>query len=125
MRKRITIGMVILILLLTHTIMGSFITNRKLSNLSIIANSAYEAMSNDHLPYQEFKKLKEEWQDSRKILYIFLNHKTVVELEDNIESIEKLSDTGKSESLYTVLIRTINQVNDLKKSIGITIENIL
>ena len=122
--KRFATALVLLALTLTMSIGAQFIFSKKTGELitdlkSLLAVDAGEGEK------QALDKAESEWRDSKKILHILLVHRSMDEIEININSLREYLDSGDDEALRQACTEALKQLENLRDAGKITIENVL
>ena len=70
-------------------------------------------------------KVESEWRDSKRILHILLVHRSMDEIEININSLREYLDSGDDEALRQACTEALKQLENLRDAGKIMIENVL
>ena len=122
--KRFATALVLLALTLTMSIGAQFIFSKKTGELItdlkyLLAADAGEGEE------QALDKVESEWRDSKKILHILLVHRSMDEIEININSLREYLDSGDDEALRQACTEALKQLENLRDAGKIMIENVL
>jgi len=121
--KRFATALVLLALTLTMSIGAQFIFSKKTGEL--ITDLKYLLAAVDAGEGEEQALDKSEWRDSKKILHILLVHRSMDEIEININSLREYLDSGDDEALRQACTEALKQLENLRDAGKIMIENVL
>lgn len=123
--KRFATALVLLALTLTLSIGAQFIFSKKTGELITSLDSLLSAVDAGEGEEQALKKAEETWQSSKKILHILLVHRSMDEIEININSLREYLDSGDDEAMRQACTEALKQLENLRDAGKITIENVL
>lgn len=123
--KRFATALVLLALTLTMSISAQFIFSKKTGELIKDLKSLLAAVDAGEGEKQALDKAESEWRDSKRILHILLVHRSMDEIEININSLREYLDSGDDEALRQACTESLKQLENLRDAGKITIENVL
>lgn len=123
--KRFATALALLALTLTMSIGAQFIFSKKTGELITNLKSLLAAVDAGEGEKQALDKAESEWKDSKKILHILLVHRSMDEIEININSLREYLDSGDDEALRQACTEALKQLENLRDAGKITIENVL
>ena len=92
--KRFATALVLLALTLTMSISAQLIFSKKTGELITDLKSLLAAVDAGEGEKQALDKAESEWRDSKRILHILLVHRSMDEIEININSLREYLDSG-------------------------------
>ncbi len=123
--KRFATALVLLALTLTLSIGAQLIFSRKTDELITDLNCLLTAVDAGEGEEQALEKAEDAWRSSKKILHILLVHRSMDEIEININSLREYLDSGDDEALRQACTEALKQLENLRDAGKITIENVL
>ena len=122
--KRFATALVLLALTLTMSIGAQFIFSKKTGELITDLKSLLAAVDAGEGEKQALDKVESEWRDSKRILHILLVHRSMDEIEININSLREYLDSG-DDALRQACTEALKQLENLRDAGKIMIENVL
>lgn len=120
--RRFATALVLLALTLTMSIGSQFIFSKKTGELITDLKSLLVAVDAGEGEKQALDKVESEWRDSKKILHILLVHRSMDEIEININSLREYLDSGDDEALRQACTEALKQLENLRDAGKIMIE---
>lgn len=122
--KRFVAALVLLAFTLTLSIGAQIIFFKKTGELIESLDSLRSAIDRGEGEERALENAKSVWQNSKKMLHILLVHRTMDEIEININSLEEYLKAGDTEALREACTQALMQVENLRDAGRVTIENI-
>ena len=123
--KRFATALVLLLLTLTLSIGAQLIFSKKTDELITGLEALLRAVDAGEGEERALENVEEAWRGSKKILHILLVHRSMDEIEININSLGEYLGAGDSEALRQACTEALMQLENLRDAGRITIENIL
>ncbi len=123
--KRFATALVLLLLTLTLSIGAQLIFSKKTDELITGLEALLRAVDAGEGEERALENVEEAWRGSKKILHILLVHRSMDEIEININSLGEYLGAGDRESLRQACTEALMQLENLRDAGRITIENIL
>lgn len=123
--KRFATALVLLLLTLTLSIGAQLIFSKKTDELITGLEALLRAVDAGEGEERALENVEEAWRGSKKILHILLVHRSMDEIEININSLGEYLGTGDREALRQACTEALMQLENLRDAGRITIENIL
>lgn len=123
--KRFATAVVLLLLTLTLSIGAQLIFSKKTDELITGLEALLRAVDAGEGEERALENVEEAWRGSKKILHILLVHRSMDEIEININSLGEYLGAGDRESLRQACTEALMQLENLRDAGRITIENIL
>ncbi len=123
--KRFATALVLLALTLTLSIGAQLIFSKKTDELITDLNFLLTAVDAGEGEERALEKAEDAWHGSKKILHILLVHRSMDEIEININSLREYLDSGDDEALRQACTEALKQLENLRDAGKITIENVL
>ncbi len=122
--KRFVAALVLLAFTLTLSIGAQIIFFKKTGDLIESLDMLRSAIDRGEGEERALENTKSVWQNSKKMLHILLVHRTMDEIEININSLEEYLKAGDTEALREACTQALMQVENLRDAGRVTIENI-
>ena len=123
--KRFVTALILLALTIAMSIGAQVMFSKKTDALIESLDSLLTAVDNGEGEKQALDNTKETWQKSKRMLHILLVHRSMDEIEININSLEKYLEAGDEEALRESCTEALMQLENLRDAGRITIENVL
>jgi hypothetical protein len=123
--KRFATALVLLLLTLTLSIGAQLIFSKKTDELITGLEALLRAVDAGEGEERALENVEEAWRGSKKILHILLVHRSMDEIEININSLGEYLGAGDREALRQACTEALMQLENLRDAGRITIENIL
>ena len=123
--KRFATALVLLLLTLTLSIGAQLIFSKKTDELITGLEALLRAVDAGEGEERALENVEEAWRGSKKILHILLVHRSMDEIEININSLCEYLGAGDREALRQACTEALMQLENLRDAGRITIENIL
>ena len=123
--KRFATALVLLLLTLTLSIGAQLIFSKKTDELITGLEALLCAVDAGEGEERALENVEKAWLGSKKILHILLVHRSMDEIEININSLGEYLGAGDRESLRQSCTEALMQLENLRDAGRITIENIL
>lgn len=122
--KRFVAALVLLAFTLSLSIGAQIVFFKKTEALIESLESLCAAVDRGEGEQRALDNTKSVWQRSKKTLHILLVHRTMDEIEININSLEEYLKAGDTEALREACTQALMQVENLRDAGRVTIENI-
>lgn len=123
--KRFATALVLFLLTLTLSIGAQLIFSKKTDELITGLEALLRAVDAGEGEERALENVEEAWRGSKKILHILLVHRSMDEIEININSLGEYLGAGDREALRQACTEALMQLENLRDAGRITIENIL
>ena len=123
--KRFATALVLLLLTLTLSIGAQLIFSKKTDELITGLEALLRAVDAGEGEERALENVEEAWRGSKKILHILLVHRSMDEIEININRLGEYLGAGDREALRQACTEALMQLENLRDAGRITIENIL
>ncbi len=123
--KRFATALVLLLLTLTLSIGAQLIFSKKTDELITGLEALLCAVDAGEGEERALENVEKAWLGSKKILHILLVHRSMDEIEININSLCEYLGAGDREALRQACTEALMQLENLRDAGRITIENIL
>lgn len=125
--KRFVIALVLLCLAVAISVSAEVIFFKRTDALIDSMNELLRAIDagDEEKMSTELNTVKENWNRSKKILHVILIHRSMDEIEININSLEEFLKSKDFESLRQSCTEGLQQLENLQDASRLSIENIL
>ena len=125
--KRFVIALILLCLAVAISVSAEVIFFKRTDALIDSMNELLRAIDagDEEKMSTELKTVKENWNRSKKILHVILIHRSMDEIEININSLEEFLKSKDFESLRQSCTEGLQQLENLQDTSRLSIENIL
>ena len=125
--KRFVIALIMLCLAVAISVSAEVIFFKRTDALIDSMNELLRAIDagDEEKMSTELKTVKENWNRSKKILHVILIHRSMDEIEININSLEEFLKSKDFESLRQSCTEGLQQLENLQDASRLSIENIL
>lgn len=125
--KRFVIALILLCLAVAISVSAEVIFIKRTDTLIDSMNELLKAIDagDEEQMSTELNTVKENWNRSKKILHVILIHRSMDEIEININSLEEFLKSRDFESLRQSCTEGLQQLENLRDASRLSIENIL
>lgn len=122
--KRFVTALVLLAFTLSLSIGAQIVFFKKTDELIDSLETLIDCVDRGEGEERALENTKTVWQNSKKMLHILLVHRTMDEIEININSLGEYLNAGDTEALRQACTQALMQVENLRDAGRVTIENI-